>query len=215
MQDIFFRQFSRTNDIMDLMIKAATTRLYNWATEKATSSKSPLWIGLLFFLELFLLIPLDAVLMFFCLQNPRKTFLYIGIAALMSTISGIMGYLLGHFLWDLIGSYVVPNLISQSFFERLSNQLQSHTSWAVFFGSLFPFPLKAISLTAGAFHLSLAGFISGLLAARLLRFTFLGAILLFWGEKAKIFLDRHFHHLSLIIGVKIAAAVLFFWFISL
>jgi membrane protein YqaA with SNARE-associated domain len=197
------------------MIKAATTKLYTWATEKATSTKSPLWIGLLFFLELFLIIPLDAVLMFFCLQNPRKTFLYIGIAALMSTISGIMGYLLGHFLWDLIGSYVVPNLISASFFDRLSNHLQLHASWAVFIGSLFPFPLKAISLTSGAFHLNFIGFITGLFAARLLRFTFIGAILLFWKEKAKIFLDKHFHYLSLIIGVKIAAAILFFWVLSL
>lgn len=197
------------------MIRAATTKIYNWATEKANSTKAPLWIGLLFFLELFLLLPLDAVLMFFCLQNPRKTFLYISIAAVMSTISGVIGYLLGHFLWDLIGPYVVPHLISTAFFERISNHLEAYSGWAVFLGSLLPFPLKAISLASGAFHLSLTGFIASMFAARLLRFALLGSAMLFWGEKAKIFLDKHFHNISLAIGIKIAAAILFFWVLSL
>lgn len=197
------------------MIKAATTRLYNWATEKASSTKAPLWIGFLFFLEFFLLLPLDAVMIFFCLQNPRKTFLYIGIAAVFSTLSGIIGYLLGYFLWDLIGPYVVPYLISSSFFERISNHLQAYSAWAVFLGSVLPFPLKAISLASGTFHLNLPGFITCLFAARLVRFTFLGSIVLIWGEKVKLFLDKHFHNLSIAFAIKIIAAILFFWIFSL
>lgn len=197
------------------MIRAATTKIYNWATEKASSSKAPLWLGLLFSLEVFLLLPLDAVMIFFCLQNPRKTFLYIFIAAIMSTLSGVMGYFLGHFLWDFIGPYVVPYLISDSFFERLSTHLQAYTSWAVFLGSVLPFPLKAVSLTSGAFHLNVPGFIIGLLAARLIRFTFIGSVLLLWGERVKIFIDKHFHNISVVILIKIVAAILFFWLFSL
>ncbi len=193
------------------MIRTATTKLYNWATEKATSSKAPLWIGLLFLLEIFLLIPLDAVMIFFCLQNPRKTFLYIIIAAVASTLSGIIGYLLGHFLWDLIGPYVVPHLISASFFGRLTGHLQAYTVWAVFISALLPLPLKAISLAAGAFHLNPAGFIIGLIAARLVRFTFIGTIVLLWGEKVKLFIDKHFHNISVVIAIKIIAAAFFFW----
>lgn len=197
------------------MIRAATTKIYNWATEKASSTKAPLWIGLLFFLELFLLLPLDAVMIFFCLQNPRKTFLYVVITALMSTLSGVVGYFLGHFLWDLIQPYVVPYLISASFFERLSTHLQAYSSWTVFLGALLPFPIKAISLASGAFHLNLTGFIVGLLAARLIRFTFIGCLVLLWGEKVKVFLDKHFHNISVAIGIKIIAAILFFWLFSL
>lgn len=197
------------------MIRAATTKIYNWATEKASSSKAPLWLALLFSLEIFLLLPLDAVMIFFCLQNPRKTFLYIFIAAIMSTFSAVIGYFLGHFLWDLISPYVIPYLISASFFERVSNHLQAYTSWAVFLGSLLPFPLKAISLASGAFHLSLPGFIMGLLAARLIRFSFIGSILLIWGEKVKFFIDKHFHNISVAILIKLGAAILFFWIFSL
>ena len=38
-------------------MRQSTTRLYNWAMEKAGSEKAPFWIALLFFLELSYLFP--------------------------------------------------------------------------------------------------------------------------------------------------------------
>lgn len=193
------------------MIKSSSEKLYKWATLKASSSKAPLWIGVLFLLEICLFIPLDAILMFFCLQNPRKTFLYVLIAALASTLSGIGGYLLGHFLWDLIKPYVIPHFISMASFTSLSNHFQLYEHWAVFFGTLFPIPLKALSLAAGVFHLGIIPFATYMILARLLRFSLIGATMLLWGDKVKAFLDRHFHRVLLLIGAKTAAVFLFFW----
>src|SRR3990167_11175599 len=99
-------------------MKKHSAKLYNWAIDKASSEKAPLWLGLLFSMEIFLLIPLDAVMMFFCLQKRSNIFLYIMIATLASVFSGVIGYLFGHFLWDLVGNWVVPHLISISSFER-------------------------------------------------------------------------------------------------
>lgn len=195
-------------------MKASTNKLYTWATQKANSSRSPLWIGLLFFLELVLFIPLDTILIFFCLQNPRKTFLYISIAAISSMVSGAIGYLLGHFLWDIIGSYIVPSFISTSIFEKMSSHFHLYENWAVFFGSLLPFPLKALSLTAGVFHLGLVPFISYLFIARLLRFSLVGSAMLIWGDQLKSFIERHFRWIVLFLGAKIALAAGFFWILA-
>lgn len=192
-------------------MKARTEKIYLWATEKANSKNSPLWIALLFSLEIFLFIPLDAVLLFFGLQNRKKIFYYATIAGIASTLSGCLGYFLGHFLWDAISSYVVPNLISHGFFDRLSGHFEQYEHWAIFFGSLLPFPLKALSLVAGVFHLPFFPFLCCLLAARLLRFTLVGCAVAFWGDKVKSFMDKHFHRIMLLIGAKIALAFLFFW----
>src|SRR3990167_6967377 len=97
---------------MSTMNEKPHSRLYTWALEKAHSPKAPLWIGLLFTLELILFIPLDPILFIF---------LYAGIATVASLASGLCGYFLGHFLWDWIGSYVVPYLISSASFERVSS----------------------------------------------------------------------------------------------
>jgi membrane protein YqaA with SNARE-associated domain len=195
-------------------MRQSTARLYNWAMEKAESEKAPWWIALLFVLELFLFIPLDAVLMFFCLQNRKNIFLYVAIAALASTISGLVGYLLGHFLWDLVGPYIVPHLISTAYFDKLSIHFQQYEVWAVFFGSLIPFPLKALSLTAGVFHLGVVPFITYMALARILRFSLIGIAMSIWGESVKNFVDRHFHRIVMVIGAKVAMAFLFFWAIA-
>jgi membrane protein YqaA with SNARE-associated domain len=114
----------------------------------------------------------------------------------------------------LISSYVVPYLISTSTFNRVSNHFQLYENWAVFFGSILPFPLKALSLLGGVFHLKLIPFISCVLVARLLRFGLVGSAMLLWGAKVKTFLDRHFQKFLLLIGAKVAIAIAFFWAIA-
>lgn len=190
------------------------SKLYTWAIQKANSPKAPFWVGLLFSLELFLFIPLDAILMFFCLENRKKIFLYVAIAAIASALSGLVGYLAGHFLWDLIGSYIVPHLISHASFGRISNHMQLYENWAVFIGALIPFPLKALSLTAGVFHLGLLPFFLCISCARTLRFLLIGVAILLWGESIKNFVERHFHRIILVIGAKMAAIFLLFWAIA-
>jgi membrane protein YqaA with SNARE-associated domain len=193
---------------------ANTGRLYQWALERTESRLAPLWIGLIFFLELLLFIPLDAILMFFCLQNRKRIFLYVLIAATASTLSGLCGYLLGHFLWDMIGSYVVPHLISASVFERFAVHYQVYEDWAIFIGSFLPLPMKLISLSAGIFHLGLPSFLAFIFLARLLRFSIVGGAMYLWGEKVKNFIDRHFRGLFIIIAAKIALGFAFFYAIA-
>lgn len=192
-------------------MKERTQKLYNWALLKASSDQAPLWLALLFSLELILLIPLDAVMMFFCLQKRSNIFLYILIATITSTLSGLVGYLFGHFLWDLIGTWVVPHFISQAAFAQISTHLDDYEAFAVFVGGLIPFPLKALSLVAGVFQLGVLPFVTCLAAARLIRFSLIGGAMALWGEKVKLFVDRHFHRLFMLVGAKIAAAFLFVW----
>ena len=189
-------------------MRAQTTKLYNWAVAKAESDKAPFWIGLLFVMEIALFLPLDALLMFFCLQNRKRTLLYVLIATLASTVSGLVGYLVGHFLWDLVGPYVVPYLISAASFANISAHFQAYENWAVFIGALIPFPLKVLTISAGVFQLVVGQFIAWFMLGRLLRFSLVGGSVLIWGEKLKEFVDRHFHRILLIVGAKIAAVFL-------
>lgn len=188
--------------------------LYTWATDKANSSKAPYWVGLIFCLEIALFLPLDAILMFFCLQNRKNTFLYIGIAAFASTLSGLIGYFLGHFVWDFVGPYIVPHLISTASFAKVSSHFQQYENWAVFFGSLLPFPLKVLSIGAGVFQLGPLTFALWMAAARLVRFSLVGGAMFLWGEKVKNFIDRHFHRIVLVIGAKVIMALVFLWILA-
>lgn len=193
---------------------ASNSQLYSWAIKKASSPHSALWVGILFSLELVLFIPLDAILMFFCLENRKHIFFYTFIATIASVISGLTGYFLGHFLWDLIGPYVMPTFLSPTLFHRIEGHFQLYENWAVFLGALIPFPLKAITLTAGVFHLAFGPFFLCLIAARTLRFLVIGVSMFFWGVTVKSFIARHFHRILILIGAKIVMAFLFFWILA-
>lgn len=195
------------------MYPNSQSRLQNWALAKASSPRAPLWIGILFFLELTLFIPLDAVLMFFCLQERSKIPLYIVTAAVASVASGLCGYLLGHFLWDMIHSFIIPYLISPSSFAKVSAHFQVYEHWAVFFGGLLPFPLKVLSLGAGVFDLGMIPFALTLFAARSLRFMLIGGAMALWGETVKKFAERHFRKIVFILGAKIMMVFFGFWFL--
>lgn len=190
------------------------SKIYLWAIQKANSSKAPFWIGLLFLLEIILFIPLDPILLFFFLQNRSKIFIYTIVAAVASVCSSLIGYLAGHFLWHLLENWIIPHLISQSHFLNLSTHLEYYQHWAVFFGMLLPFPLKALSLTAGVFDLGLTSFVLYAFLARMTRFLFVGTLAFVWGKKVELFFERHFHSILLIILAKALLFSSLFWLLA-
>lgn len=192
-------------------MKRVTQKFYNWGVAKANSPHATAWLGTLFFFEVFLFLPLDALLSFFCLQTPKRTFFYAILAAVTSTIGALMGYAIGYFLWDLVGSYVVPHLISTSLFNNISLHLQNHEGLAVFIGAFAPLPIKVLSLASGVFHLALPTYTLYMFSARICRFLLIGGAMFLWGEKGKLFLERHFHRVVVVVGAKLTVAFALFW----
>jgi membrane protein YqaA with SNARE-associated domain len=192
------------------MMKPAR-KIYQWAANKAHSKHSPFWLGLVFALELVLFIPLDALLILFCMENPKKKYLYALVATLTSAVSACAGYYLGFVLWDAIGPFVVGHLISAKFFNNIVAHYNAHENLAVFTGSLLPIPFKAIALSAGACHISFPTFVLFVLCARFCRFFGVAKLMQLWGGKIKAFVDRHFSRIMMAVGAKIALTFTFFW----
>lgn len=189
-------------------------KIYDWASRKANSRFATLWLSIIFFLELVFLLPMDAILLLFCLENPKKRYVYAIVATGASVVSGVVGYFLGLAAWHLISPYVLDHLISTSFFERISAHYLTHQHSAVFLGSLLPIPFKAVTLSAGVSELVLLPFLGMILLARLTRFFLIAGAAHRWGVQIKAFTDKHFHRFVIAVGAKIALALTFFWALS-
>jgi membrane protein YqaA with SNARE-associated domain len=196
------------------MMLSPAKKIYSWASSKAHSPHSHLWLGLIFLLELVLFVPLDAILMLFCLENPQRRYLYAGVATLASLFSGVAGYMLGLWTWETISPYVIGHFISADFFSRICAHYTSHQNIAVFIGSLVPFPFKAVALSAGVCQIFFFPFIASVFVARWLRFFLLAKMVQKWGVQMKAFADRHSGRIVLAFGAKIAIAFTFFWVLS-
>jgi len=186
-------------------------KFYDWAAEKAKKRFAPFWLGVIFLTELVFFIPMDAILLMFCLENPPRRYFYALMATLASAITGATGYFLGHLAWDFLGPYVLDHWISSDFFQRICAHYMEVQNVAVFVGSLIPIPFKAVTLSAGVCHLNFIPFIGAVIAARLVRFFLIAKATEKWGLQIKGFIDKHFHKFVVAVALKIGFALSFFW----
>lgn len=188
--------------------------VYNWAAAKSYSPRSHWWLGLVFLSELIFFLPLDGLLILFCMHNPQKRFIYASLATLASILVAFIGYEIGFVVWDSLGPYIVGHLVSEKTFHHIVTSYNTHEHVAVFTGSLLPIPFKAITVSAGFCQLALAPFLLFVGLARALRFFFLAELMYHFGDGLKNFIDRHFNRIVMVIALKIALTVGFFWLLT-
>ncbi len=193
----------------------AARKVYDWACQKAYSPRAPLWLAFIFLLEMFLLLPMDALLMLFCMHNPQRRYIYVFVSILSSIVIGLIGYGIGYLLWDSVGPFVTKYLVSPSFFNRLVAHYNEYEFLAVFLGGFLPIPFKAVTISAGFCKLSLWGYITALFFSRLLRFYLIAELMHRWKDQVRSFIDRNFRSLLVAFGAKVVLTFAFFWVLGL
>jgi len=192
----------------------AVKKIYEWAGRKALSRWAPLWLAFIFILEMFLFLPMDALLILFCMHNPQRRYTYALVSTLSSVLIGLIGYGIGFLLWDSVGSFVTQYLISPAFFDRLVAHYSEYEYLAVFLGGFLPIPFKAITISAGFCQIPLTGYVIAILLSRALRFFIIAELMQHWGSRIRGFIERYFGHLLFAFGAKTALTFAFFWILG-
>ena len=178
--------------------------LYDWMGSRVTSRYADTWLMFLFFIESSLfIVPVDPMLILFCIHNRMRSWYYAGIATIASVIGGFFGYILGWGVWDLIGKQLVGLLISQDVFTKMLAYYHKHEALAVLIGGLTPIPYKAVTISAGFCQLPLVPFICYSLIARGLRFFLIAGAIYYFGERIKAYIDRYFIYLVCLFTVVV------------
>lgn len=185
--------------------------IYDWAARKAHSPHASWWLALIFFLEMFVFLPMDALLILFCMHNPQRRYAHAWVSVLSSLFIGLIGYGIGYLLWDSMGTFVTRYLVSPAFFERLVNHYNEYEYLAVFLGSFLPIPFKAITISAGFCKLPLVSYVIALFLGRAVRFFLIAKAMQYFSTQMRVFIDRHFGGILLAFVVKLVLTVLFFW----
>ena len=78
--------------------------VYDWMGKKVDSPFALAWLFILFFVEsCVLFIPVDPLLILFCVQNNKRSMFYAAVATVASVLGGIFGYLIGEVKQDRKG----------------------------------------------------------------------------------------------------------------
>ncbi len=186
-------------------------KFYDWLGQKVHSPHAQYWLASLFFIEAIFFVPVDPLLILFCVENNKKSLTYSAIATISSVAGGVFGYFIGAIMWERIGITLVSWVISEQAFMSAIEKYKLYQNWAVFIAGFTPLPYKAITLSAGFCRLNLPSFILFSFLSRGARFFLLGGIIKIWGKQIHIFIDRYFNQLVVLCTLII---VFGFWLLK-
>lgn len=122
--------------------------------------------------------PLPAEVLFLpmCLARPERALRYAVIAGGASVLGGIFGWMIGHFLFDLVALPILEFWHSAAAFEALKAQTGTGTILLLLVtsGAAHLPPMKVVTILAGAVGFDLWLFIAAALVARLAKYLLLG-----------------------------------------
>ncbi len=190
-------------------------KLYNSIINLAKTPAGPLSLFILSFAEAsFFPIPPDVLLIALCLGCKEKTIKFALICSIGSVLGGIAGYFIGYYLWwngSLYTSFAsfffnhIPGF-SEKLFQNIQEQYNIYGFIITFTAGFSPIPYKIFTISAGAFDISFIKFVVASIISRSARFFLVAALLLKFGDKIRIFIERYFNSLTLILTFIILGA---------
>jgi len=197
-----FRQADRSVRVEKGVKKPVLRRLYNWVLHWA---ETPYGAWALFVLAVaessFFPIPPDVLLIALALSIPGKSFRYAGVCAAGSVLGGIVGYVIGHQLMELVGFAILHFYGLTDKFAYIGRLYNHYNAWAVGIAGFTPIPYKVFTIAAGAFHINFSIFVIASLVSRSARFFLVGGMIYLFGDSIRHFIDRYFNLLTVIFTI--------------
>ncbi len=142
--------------------------------------------------SIFFPVPPDLLLIPMALANREKAFRLAAYCLFFSLAGGLLGYAIGFYFMELLGMPIVRFYGLLDKYALIQQWYETYSAWAVAVAGLTPIPYKLCTLTAGAFMINLPVFIVASTLSRGLRFFTIAALIYFFGEKVRYFLEKRF-----------------------
>jgi len=167
-------------------------RLYDWTMAKAAHPHAEWWLALFAFMEAsFFPVPPHPLLGLMCLAEPRKAVRFAAIATMGSVLGGMLGYAIGHFLYDSVGTQLLALLHLTESFPRAACYLREYGVEIIVIKGATPIPFKLLTITAGFISMPLLPFILASLVSRSISFMVVGVLFRLFGAPIKRFIDKY------------------------
>lgn len=165
--------------------------LYDRILAYAASPRATWWLAAISFAESsFFPIPPDVMLVPMTLAQPAKAWRFAAICTIASVLGGVLGYLIGYALFDLLAKPVLALYGYGQKFEAFQAMYAEWGLWVILIKGLTPIPYKIVTIASGAAKFNFLWFLGASILTRGARFFLLAALLHFWGENIRSFIER-------------------------
>jgi membrane protein YqaA with SNARE-associated domain len=135
-------------------------------------------------------LPPDILLIPMILARPRQAFRLAALCTLASVAGGLLGYAIGYFLFDAVGRPILEYQHAMGSYEALKAGFAEWGVWIIILKGMTPIPYKLITIASGVAQFDLIAFIGASIVSRSLRFFLVAALLWYFGDAARQFIER-------------------------
>lgn len=167
-------------------------RLYDWTMAKAAHRHAEWWLGAFAFMEAsFFPVPPHPLLGLMCLAEPKKAIRFAAVATFASVAGGLLGYAIGHFVYEAFGEALLRALGLAESFPKAACYLRDYGAEIIIVKGATPIPFKLLTITAGFIGMNLLVFIGASIVSRSISFMIVGVLFRLFGAPIKAVIDRH------------------------
>ena len=146
----------------------------------------------------FLPVPPDLLLIPMGLTRPERIRRLVLICIVGSSLGAVLGYLIGYWLWSLVG---LPLVEFYGYAERFTGyqRLVAHWGfWIIIAKAFTPIPFKIAAIAAGVGGMNFWSFMAATIIGRTLHFGMVAVLLVLFGARVSAFIARYERPLALV-----------------
>ena len=184
-------------------------RLYQWTLSLAESPHAVWALAAVAFAESsFFPIPPDALLVPMALARPPRALIYAGICTLASVAGGMLGYAIGHLLYDTVGHWLI-NLYGYGARLEALKAFYAEWGWAfILVKGISPIPFKLVTIVSGLLDYNFPLFVLLCVITRGARFFLVAGALNLWGDRLRHLLEKYFGLFRVVLLISVIGG---FW----
>lgn len=136
-------------------------------------------------------IPPDIMLIPMVLADRARAWFLAALCSFSSVTGGILGYLIGFYLFESLGSKVIELYHLEQSFHNFQNLFQQWGFWLILGKGVTPIPYKLVTIASGATQLNFWSFLGASIISRSARFFLLSGVTWYFGEQAKDLFSKY------------------------
>jgi len=166
-------------------------RLYDWCIAAAGKPHATWIMGVVSFVESsFFPVPPDAMLIPMALARPDKAYFYATVCTLASVAGGVLGWLIGYFLYESLGLWLMQIYGYGSKVDAFRDAYNQWGTWIILLKGLTPIPYKIVTIASGFAEYPIVPFILLSFIARGMRFYVVAFLLNRYGARARAIIEE-------------------------
>jgi membrane protein YqaA with SNARE-associated domain len=166
-------------------------RLYDWCIAAADKPYAPWLMGAVSFAESSIFpIPPDTMLIPMSLARPKKAWFYATLCTVTSVAGGVLGYVIGAYLYDSVGHWLIS---IYGYGDKVEAFREAYARWGtliILVKGVTPIPYKIVTITSGFAGYDLVLFIIFSFIARGMRFYLTAFLLNRFGARVRAAIEE-------------------------